>query len=118
MRIPTMAINKVELWWCRKLTASSYAAPVRVLANAMPTNSDGDILAYGASFPEYLRLKGDLNASLSGVSEDDKFYFRKDLPETHDATQTTTTSANFFVSSRPIITKHTVDITLKRIPNR
>lgn len=88
------------------------------MANVMPANSDGDILAYGIAYPEYLKVKGDSNLLLSAVSEGDKVYFRKEIPTLHDSSQTTRTSANFVVTSRPIVTKNTIDITLKRIQDR
>ncbi len=118
MNIPTMRINKQEFYWCKKNSNSSYNAPVRLLANIMPTNSDGDIVAYGTSYPEYLRIKGDLNTELGLISEEDKIFFRKAIPSTHDVTQTTKTSANFFISARPIQSMSTVEITMKRIPDR
>jgi len=113
-----MDLLKSEIYLCRQTSQRVFSAPVKIMANVMPANSDGDILAYGIAFPEYLKIRGDLNADLSVIQENDKMYFRKDLPAVHDTSQTTKTSANFFVSSRPIVTKHNIEITLKRIQDR
>lgn len=118
MRVPTMQINKSELWWCSQNAPKNYAAPVKLYANVMPTNSDGDIQMYGAAYPEYLRIKGDLNSDLSQIGEGDRIFFRKEPPTTHDVSQTTKTAANFFVSSIPVISMSTVSIDLKRIVDR
>jgi hypothetical protein len=118
MNLPSMNINKQEFYWCKRVSNGLYTAPVYLTANIMPTNSDGDIVMYGEKYPEYLRVKGFITDEITQILEKDRIYFRKDIPDVHDITQTTNTSANFEVASRPIISKSTVEILLKRIENR
>ena len=118
MNIPSMDINKSEFYWCKFISRGNYQYPIRMMANIMPTNSDGDIQMYGEKYPEYLRMKGMTMSELSNISEKDRIYFRKEIPFTHDVTQTTSTSANFEVASIPIMSKNTTEVLLKRIESR
>lgn len=117
-RILSMNINKDKLYVCKKLDNNLYQEPKLIIANIMPTNQDGDIIAYGSSFPEYARIKQAITKELEEIKANDKVYYSKEPPIKHDATQASTKSANFIVSGMPTITKNTIDIRLKRIPNR
>lgn len=118
MNLLSMNINKTKLWWCKQQSKTSYAEPVVMYENVQPTNLDGDIVAYGLDFSEYLRIKGSLTDMLLEIKEGDKFYYNKPIPATHDIAQTTPTSANFIVVGKPTVTKTYIDIRLKRVSGR
>lgn len=118
MRKISMNINKDTIYVCSKITSKSYAEPTKEMVNIQPTNQDGDILVYGTNYSEYARIiDGDVS-KLDYIKENDKVYYAKALPTTHDIAQTSQTSANFFVSGRPTVTKNVIDIRLKRISSR
>lgn len=118
MRLHTMDIDKDKFYLCRRNLDNTYQEPIEIFATFMPTNQDGDILAYGSSFPEYARTKEAFTDILGTIKANDKVYYGKELPEIHDKTQTTKSSANFIVSGEPTKTKYTIDIRYKRLPNR
>lgn len=118
MRAYSMNINKEKFYLCRVKQDGTYEAPIPIKATFMPTNLEGDILAYGSEYTEYARTQEAITPTLDTIKVDDKVYYKKDLPAVHDVEQTSKSSANFIVSGKPTKTKNTIDIRYKRIPNR
>lgn len=118
MRVHTMRINKEIFYLCRQNDDKTYQEPIKIIATFSPTTQEGDIVAYGSKFPEYARTQEAYNDLLGSIKANDKIYYGKPLPLEHDKTQTTKTSANFIVSGQPTITKNTIDIRYRKIPNR
>ena len=119
MRVHTMKIDKDVFYLCRiNEDGKTFQEPIKIVATFNATNSNGDILAYGSSYPEYARTQEAITDILMSVKANDRVYYRKELPKVHNIYQTNKEDANFIVSGEPTMSKNTIDIRYKRIPNR
>lgn len=118
MKIPSLKMNMSPFYYVSSVTLTNYLPPERMTANVMPTNSAGDIISLGVTFPDYLRIKQSITDDLLKFKPNDKIYWNKPLPLIHSITQSTPESANYIVIGRPTITKNIIDIRLKIITGR
>lgn len=118
MNIPTLKMNESPFYWVEQTSPTSFAEPVKMKANVMPTNGDGDIVAYGATFPDFLRIRQSITSDLLKIKDKDKVFWNKPVPTTHSITQSTPDSANYIVTGRPTVTRSIIDIRLKIITGR
>ena len=115
----TMAINKEKIYVCTGSSDNTiYSSPVMELAVVMPISVNGDVYNYGENYSEYAKLVDGNISHFSYIKENDRIYYKKTIPTTHDVSQTTESSANYFVSGTPMISKNLIEIKLKKIPNR
>lgn len=109
----SVGVNKSDIWLCKKLTSTSWAEPIKLRLNVMPTNSDGDIFAYGKDYPQYLRIKCTTSES-NLIKAEDRIYFRKIPPLVHNPTQNNPKEdTNYIVTAQPSVSLNVADIRLK-----
>lgn len=88
-----------------------YEPPIRKNLNYQPTNSTGDVLAYGEEYTKYLTITTNIEEA-KNFSNFDRCYVYVLPPETHDKLCDT---ADYYVYGDPIITSNEGIIKLKKL---
>lgn len=113
----SLVTNLQTIWLCKKLTATSWAEPIKKKVNIAPTNSTAEIEAFGASYIDYMRIKVS-RENANEYSAGDRVYYNKKPPLVHNPTQTKVDDANYTVELMPTATVNIGTVYLKRIQNR
>lgn len=109
--------NKQVVYLCKKINELEWSEPIKLELSIVPTTSDGDIMVYGADFPEFLKTKCSEFVA-NKFNAGDRIYYKKDLPETHNSLQNNPEDANYEVIAKPIITLNIGDIRFRYINDR
>lgn len=109
--------NKRILYLCKSYIENNitkYKKPEKIETNYQPTNSEGEMIALGLEYSEYLRIKDNLSIG-KNFSNGDKCYVFVIPPKEHDYL---CKNADFIVSGEPLITLNECEITLKRLTGK
>lgn len=110
----TLLRNKRNIYLCHKYqdgSLSKFKKPLLLKENYIPTNSDGDLIAIGMDYPQYLRIKTD-------ISEKDLFHPKDRLyvyvipPVDHDPLCET---ADYEVYKKPSQSINELEVILYRL---
>lgn len=112
-----LATNKQTIWLCKKTSDTTWATPKKYSINVMRVNDDGEIMAYGSTFPENLVCVCPKTVS-KNFSTGDRVYFNKKPPRTHNELQNKKEDANFTVNSKPTDSLNTSEIRLTYLKGR
>lgn len=106
--------NKKLLYLCQKYKDDlliKYKEPIPLYMNYEPTNSSGDLISLGMSYPMYLRIKTDIS-NKDTFHPKDRLYIYKDKPEKHDVL---CKDADYEVYKEPMTYINEVEVMLKRL---
>lgn len=109
--------NKRDLYLCKAYIENNitkYKEPELINTNYQPTNSDGEIIALGLEYSEYLRIKDNISIGQK-FNNGDKCYVFVKPPAEHDAL---CKNADFIVSGEPLLTLNEGEVTLKRLTGK
>lgn len=113
----TLLKNNQTIWLCKKINNTTWDEPQEIRINVMRMTDDGEIMAYGATFPEHLICVCSRDTSaMFGVG--DRLYYNKTPPETHNPIQNSKKDANFEVNQLPINSLNTSEIRIKYLKGR
>ena len=82
----TLLRNKRKIYLCQRYQDGNlrkFKEPIELWENYVPTNSDGDLIAIGMDYPQYLRIKTNIDER-ELFHPKDRLYVYKDKPEKHD----------------------------------
>ncbi len=109
--------NKRPIYLCKKDiqgNITKYKEPEEIKTNYQPTNSEGEMIALGPEYSEFLRIKD--NPSIGKkFGNGDKCYVFITPPSEHDFL---CKNADFIVSGEPLITLNESEVTLKRLTGK
>lgn len=106
--------NKQKVYLCKKTNEEEWDAPIEFYLSIVPTTSDGDIMIYGAEYPEFLKSKCSNNIA-KNFKAGDRIYYRKNIPIEHNSLQNTLDDANYEVIAEPAISLNIGDIRFRHI---
>ena len=109
--------NKRKLFLCKiyiENNITKYKEPELIETNYQPTNSDGEIIALGSEYSEYLRIKDSISIGKK-FNNRDKCYVFVEPPSETDALGK---NADFIVSGEPLLTLNECEVTLKRLTGK
>lgn len=112
-----MIRNKRTIYVCERYQdnkISKYKEPIKLDVNYQCTNSEGDLIALGLNYPEYIRIKTDLD-KLSLFHPHDRVYVGVKPNETFDEL---CKDATYEVDSDPIISLNVVEVTLQKLSGK
>lgn len=93
---------------------SKYKKPIEIDVNYQCTNSEGDLIALGLDFPQYIRIKTDLSL-LSSFHANDRVYIGITPSTPFDEL---CKDANYEVDSDPIVSLNVVEVNLKKLSGK
>lgn len=106
--------NKRKLYLCQKYIDGplyKFKEPIELYENYQPTNSEGDLISIGTSYPSYLRIKTTVeNAKM--YHPKDRVYVYISIPEKHD---TQCKTADYEVYKEPLLFINEGEVMLKRL---
>lgn len=104
---------KTNVWWCKKLTSTTWDKPKLIRLPLVATNSDSEIQVYGKSYTEYYKIK-DTGSTAESIKIGDRMYINKIVPLVHNALQNNKeTDSNYEVDTPPTYTMGITDIRIK-----
>lgn len=109
--------NKRILYLCKAYTDNNitkYKEPQLIETNYQPTNSQGEIIALGPEYTEYLKIKDNISIGKK-FNNGDKCYVFVEPPKEVDAL---CKNADFIVSGEPLLTLNEGEVTLKRLTGK
>lgn len=109
--------NKRTIYVCKRYQdnkISKYKKPKEVEVNYQCTNSEGDLIALGLNFPQYIRIKTDLNM-LDFFHANDRVYVGIKPSTPFDEL---CKDANYEVDSDPIVSLNVVEVTLQKLSGK
>lgn len=109
--------NKRTIYVCERYQddrISKYKKPIQLDVNYQSTNSDSDLIALGLNYPEYIRIKTDLD-NLKYFHPQDRVYVGITPNKVFDEL---CKDANYEVSSEPIVSLNSVEVTLQRLSGK
>lgn len=109
--------NKRQIYVCQNYQdgyITAFRTPQKVLINYQATNGEGDLIALGMEFPNYVRIKADLLYS-SMFHANDRVYISKKPSTPFDEL---CKDADYEVDSEPIISLNSIEVTLKRLSGK
>lgn len=109
--------NKQDIWLCKKTSKTTWAEPKKYKLNIMRVTSDGEIVAFGSTFPENLICVCPKNISKI-FSDGDRVYYNKTPPKIHNNLQNSKDDANFQVNQLPLESINTCEIRLQYLKGR
>lgn len=110
----TLRRNKRKLYLCKKTMVNGlnvYAEPVEMWENYQPTNTEGDLISIGITYPTYLRIKTNISEK-DTFSSKDRLYIYVDKPTTYDKL---CKNADYEVYQDPMIFLNEVEVILHRL---
>ena len=106
--------NKRKLYLCQKHIDGSlykFQEPIKLYENYQPTNSEGDLISIGTSYPSYLRIKTTVeNAKM--YHPKDRVYVYTSIPKKPD---TQCKTADYEVYKEPLLFINEGEVMLKRL---
>lgn len=109
--------NKRPIYVCERYQdnkISKYKEPISIELNYQCTNSEGDLIALGLDFPQYIRIKADLDL-LPYFHANDRVYVGTEPSEPFDEL---CKDANYEVDSDPIVSLNVVEVTLQKLSGK
>lgn len=109
--------NKRKLYLCKiyiENNITKYKEPELLETNYQPTNSDGEIIALGSEYSEYLRIKDSISIGKK-FNNGDKCYVFVEPPSETDVL---CKNADFIVSGEPLLALNECEVTLKRLTGK
>lgn len=106
--------NKKKLYLCQiyeKNGLNLFKEPIPLYEDYQPTNSSGDLISIGMSYPLFLRIKTNISEK-DIFHPNDRLYIYKDIPKTHDPL---CKDADYEVYKQPLFYINEGDIMLKRL---
>lgn len=110
--------NKRKLYLCTRFQdgrIEKFNEPIPININYQATNSDGDLIMLGLDFPMYMRIKCDL-AYANMFHSKDRIYIKNEPDE--ELFDGLCKDADYEVTSDPIVSLNSVEITLKKLSGR
>lgn len=110
----TLLRNKRKIYLCQKNIEGNlvkFKEPIPLMENYIPTNSDGDLIGIGITYPKYLRIKTDISEK-DLFHAKDRLYVYKEPPEKHDVLCKT---ADYEVYKKPSLFINEMEIMLYRL---
>ena len=110
----TLERNKQLLYLCEKYEDDDkvfYRQPKPFYENYTPTNSEGDLIGIGMTYPVYLRIKSDIT-NKDRYKPGDRLYVYKTPPKEHDVLAR---DCDYIVSEEPSKTINQIEVILKRL---
>lgn len=108
--------NRRTIYYCEMYLENGievYKKPKKVKINFNPTNSSSQVVAYGNTYPLY--LKGIIMNSLDiKFKEGDKCYIYK-TPKTTNTVDKLCKEADYIIDSEPLITLNSTEVSFKRL---
>lgn len=95
-----LSTNKQTIWLCKQTSATTWAEPKQYSINVMRVSENGEIMAYGSTFPDNLVCVCPKNIS-KDFYKGDRVYFNKTPPSKHNEFQNNKEDANYIVNSKP-----------------
>lgn len=109
--------NKQNIWLCKQITDTTWDNPKKYSMNVMRVNADGEIEAFGSTFPENLVCICTKNVS-KNFHTGDRVYYNKSIPKTHNKLQNKKEDANYIVNINPTDSLNTSEIRLTYLKGR
>lgn len=110
----TLLRNKRDIYLCQKYqdgNLTKFKEPISLKENYVPTNSSGDLIAIGMTYPKYLRIKTDVSEKKL-YHPKDRVYVYKKPPEQHDVL---CKDADYEVYKQPSIYINEMEVMLYRL---
>lgn len=106
--------NRREIYYCEMYLENGielFKKPVKVKVNFNPTNSSGQVFAYGNAYPLYLKAIVNNNLKIN-FKEGDKLFVYKNPPKELDKLCKT---ADYIIDSEPLVMLNFTEISFKRL---
>ena len=106
--------NKKKLYLCQIYGSNGidkFKEPIELYEDYQPTNSSGDLISIGMSYPLYLRIKTNI-IEKDLFHPNDRLYVYKDPPKEHDVL---CKDADYEVYKEPLFYINEGEIMLKRL---
>lgn len=109
--------NKRPIYICERYqdgNISKYKNPIEIDVNYQSTNSESDLIALGLNYPQYIRIKTDIEC-LKYFHSQDRVYVGITPKKPFDVL---CKDANYEVSSDPIVSLNVVEVTLQKLSGK
>lgn len=109
--------NKRTIYVCERYqdgNISKYKKPIKLDVNYQSTNSEGDLIALGLDYSQYIRIKTDLDY-LKYFHPQDRVYVGINPKQPFDEL---CKDANYEVDSNPIVSLNVVEVTLQKLSGK